>query len=77
MRQLITAGIRARLPLSRITQLWQDFHQQRQAPASRGRDLFDLAGYQDPRRPYAQRIWVKIDPYPDGPVATMFLSDEY
>ncbi len=76
MRQLITAGIRARLPLSRIAELWQDFQAQRQADPHR-RDLFDLSPYQDLRRPHAQRIWVKIDAYPDGPVATMFLSDEY
>ncbi len=80
MRQLLTVGVRSRLSLHRINDLWAEF--QRLYNAHPGEDLFEVGDHHDYRDLHRQSIYVRIDDrrgwagLPEK-VATMFLSNEW
>ncbi len=75
MRQILTVGVRARFSLRQIDDFWSEFLRLRtENPAE---DLFWVGMHTDWKNLYKQKVFVKIDQYPEGKVATMLLSDEY
>ncbi len=79
MRQLLTVGVRSHFGLSTINQMWERFTNQ--LCEQPNETLFKVGQHIDwrtpDRKPHAQEVWVKLDKYPDGTVATMLLADEY
>lgn len=75
MRQILTVGVKARFPLSKINDLWSEFL--RQLTENPCEDFFEVGDHTDFRSLRHQKILVKIDQYPGEKVATMLLSDEW
>ncbi len=75
MRQILTVGVRARFSLNQINNFWSEFLRLRNENPCE--ELFWVGMHTDWRNLYKQKVFVKVDTYPEGKTATMLLSEEF